>query len=66
MDISGNKKEGIFIQVKWLRLPDKQDWTWHSIEDLQEDIPQKLEEFLKNTKKKRHAKQAGEQIGLSL
>ncbi len=66
MDISGNKKEGIFVQVKWLGLPDKQDWTWHSIKDLQEDIPQKLEEFLRNTKKKRLAKQAGEQIGLSL
>ncbi len=66
MDISGNKKEGIFVQVKWLGLPDNQDWTWHSIKDLQEDIPHKLEEFLRNTKKKRLAKQAGEKIGMSL
>ncbi len=66
MDISGNKKEGIFIQMKWLRLLHMQDWTWYSIKDLQEEIPQKLEECLKNTQKKGLSKQAGEQIGLSL
>lgn len=42
-DITGKEKDSIHVLVKWLGLPDKHDYTWHPIEDLCQDIPDRVE-----------------------
>ncbi|CDF35328.1 unnamed protein product [Chondrus crispus] len=37
MDVTGTRKEGIWIQVQWLGLPDRRDWTWQPLKELFED-----------------------------
>ncbi len=56
-DISKDK-DGIFLHVQWAGLPDKSDWTWVAVEDMHQDVPIMLFEFLDSTKKKKMAKEA--------
>ena len=42
----------IFIQVQWLVLPDKCDWTWQPLQELHEDVPERVEHFLRCSRKK--------------
>ena len=51
LDISGNDKSGIFIQVKWVGLPEKSDWTWQSLQALYEDVRDEVEQLLETTRK---------------
>lgn len=48
----GETPDGLFFQVQWEGLPDKQDWTWQSVKELYEDIPDMVSTFLQTTKKK--------------
>ena len=57
-DISGIRKDGIFVQVQWLGLLDKKDWTWQKLEEQHEDVPDRVEEFLKSSGKKTVVKEA--------
>lgn len=57
---------GIFIQVKWLGLPDKCDWTWQSLQELYEDIPDRLHQYLQGgRRKKKLKKKALDQLAAS-
>lgn len=56
--------DGIFVQVQWAGLPEKCDWTWNSIEQLHEDVPEKLEYLLSVTRKKNLAKKAKKALGM--
>lgn len=42
MDITGNKRDRIFVQVKWIGLRDKRDWTWQLLEELHEDVSERV------------------------
>lgn len=46
----------VFVEVKWLDLPDEKDWTWQPLEGMNEDVPEMLIDFLNKTKKKKVAK----------
>lgn len=46
--------DGIFFQVQWECLPDKRDWTWHSISELYDDVPDIVKQFLNNHTKKKN------------
>ena len=65
VDIDGNKRNGVFLLVMWEGSPDRPDWTWQQLEELYEDVPEKVKEFLVATKKKRQAREAREMLGLS-
>lgn len=54
----GEASDGIFVQVQWYGLPDKCDWTWNELNQLQQDVPQKLDNFLSTTSKKQLAQKA--------
>jgi len=43
-------KDGIYLQVEWLGLPDPEDFTWQKLEVLHQDIPEMLSTFLDNSK----------------
>lgn len=43
----GEADDGLFFRVQWDGLPDKRDWTWHLVDDLYEDIPDMVAEFLR-------------------
>lgn len=64
-DIPGNRKDGLFLKVEWLGLPDKRDWTWQPLKELYEDVPARVVEFLKRTKKNKATKTAMSEIVLS-
>lgn len=64
MDITGIEKGGIDFLVKWLGLPDNRDWTWHPIEDLCEDITDRVEHLITATKKNKVAKAAKSALGM--
>lgn len=57
MDI-GEAADGLFIQVQWAGLPDKCDWTWNALQQMHEDVPDKLTNFLRRTKKTKLASKA--------
>lgn len=65
MDIPGNTRDGIIVQVKWLRLPDKRDWTWQRLEELLEDVSERVKEYLSTCKKNRDGKAAKSALGLN-
>ena len=45
--------DGTFhFQVKWEGLPDQKDWTWKDAQTLHTDIPDMVENYLRNTKAK--------------
>ncbi len=46
MDV-GETGYGSFIQVQWTGFLDKKDWTWNELNELWEDIPEKVEELLR-------------------
>ena len=61
----GEADDGIFLQVRWMGLPDIIDHTWVKLEDLNEDIPDALALFLsKHKKNKKLVKKAKATIGL--
>ncbi len=45
--------DGIFFQVQWLGKPDKVDWTWQSITEMYEDVPERVQEFLNSAQRTR-------------
>jgi len=49
----GAAPDGLFFQVQWEGLPDKRDFTWCPIDELYEDIPEMVKEFLSSYKKKK-------------
>ena len=45
--------DGTFhFQVKWEGLPDQNNWTWQDAQTLHTDIPDMVENYLRNTKAK--------------
>lgn len=48
----GEAPDGIFFQVQWDGLPDKEDWTWQPAADLYADIPDGVRHFLSTCRKK--------------
>ena len=54
------------MQVTSDGLPARSDWNWQSLKELGEDVPEKREEFLRTTKRKRQAENAKKFFGLSL
>ena len=55
--------DGIFVHVQCLGQPDKVDWTWQPLLELYEDVPEKLEIFLRESRRK-IAKEAIRQLGI--
>lgn len=47
---------GIFFHVRWPRLPDRCDWTWQPLQELFEDIADRLLQFLRSGRKRRKLK----------
>lgn len=47
----GESDDGLCIQVQWLGQPDKSDWTWQPVQELYEDVPDRVKTFLKKCKK---------------
>ena len=45
VDITGNKKVGIFMQVMCEIFPERSDWTCHKLKELHEDVPDKVNHF---------------------
>ncbi len=45
-------EDRIFIQVQWTGFLDKRDWTRNMLNELFEDIPKQVEEFLGHKKGK--------------
>jgi len=37
----GEAPDGIFVKVQWVGLSDNCDWTWNSVVQLHEDVPDK-------------------------
>lgn len=50
----GKEQDNLFLRVQWDGLPDKRDWTWHSLEDLYTDIPDMVREFLNTFNRKKN------------
>ncbi len=46
------------IQTSWEGLPDKEDFTWQSLQELHEDVPDALTKLLTKSKKKKFVKKA--------
>lgn len=61
----GQAKDGLFFQIRWEGLPDKQDYTWVEINTLFKDIPVAAAEFLSSCKKRKLVRIAREQLGIS-
>ena len=49
-DISQDADQSIMVRVCWDGLPDECDWTWHKIEDMFDDVPDMLAEYLSKIK----------------
>lgn len=41
-----NAEERMRINVEWDGLPARKDWTWEPIEQVREDLPGMLEDYL--------------------
>jgi len=37
------------VEVEWEGLPDRDDWTWEPLQQIFEDVPGRLEDFLNTT-----------------
>ncbi len=48
MDIKKKKIGDMFVLTRWVGLPDKCDFTWQSLKELHEDVPDMLKKFLSN------------------
>ena len=46
-----SENDKILIQVKWEGLPDYNDLTWEPLENISQDVPEILEEYLKTPNK---------------
>lgn len=67
LDISKDGNGEICVQAQWLGLPDKCDWTWQPVQELFEDVPEKLTEFLQRSgKKKKVVRDAIKQLALDI
>lgn len=53
VDISGNGRNGIFVQVSWAGLPEREDWTRQPLDELYEGLPDQVEAFLQKPRKSR-------------
>lgn len=47
----GEDEDGIHIQIQWVGLPHKKEWTWVPLKDLYEDAPVMLTEFINNCRR---------------
>ena len=59
-DITGNAKDGMWVLVEWCGLPDRKDWTWQHLEELHQDVPDRVDGFLEKIKKREIAQEAKE------
>ena len=50
--------EGIFLRTQWMGLPDECDWTQHTLEQMHTDVPEMVDDFLKETSKRSLARKA--------
>lgn len=58
-------ESGILIQVQWMGLLDLCDWTWQPIRELHQDVPERVEQFLRNCRKRKLVKRALEHLGIT-
>lgn len=49
----GEAEGELWIQVKWLGLPDETDFTWQKLSELYQDVPEMVQAYLKTCKKRR-------------
>ncbi len=61
----GEREDGIFIQVQWTGVPDKQSWIWNELNELVEDLPEKGRRILK-TQKGQDRKKGANRIGTEI
>ncbi len=54
----GEENGEVWLRLKWLGLPDENDFTWQRLSVLREDAPEMLMEYLHSVKKKKVAKKA--------
>ena len=57
IDISKDK-DGLHVQVEWLGLPDKSGWTWQRLAELYQDVPERVEDFLRICRMEKFVKEA--------
>lgn len=50
MDIQINQLEGLYCIAKFLGMPEKIECSWQKFEELCEDVPEIVMEYLKNEK----------------
>ena len=62
----GDASDGLFFRVRWDGLPDEQDFTWHPIQDLYDDIPDMVLDYLMTSPKTQLATQAKQQLGVRI
>lgn len=65
VDIQMND-DGIWLRLQWEGLPDERDYTWASLTDMHEDIPDMVMTFLKETDKKELAAVAARHLEISI
>lgn len=59
------KLENVFwLRVRWEGLPEPQDYTWATLEDLFEDIPDMVQEYLRTSSKKKLALAAASSLNI--
>ena len=63
-DITGNAKEGMWLLVEWCGLPDCKDWTWQNLDELHQDVPDRVVRFLEMINKREIAQEAKEILQL--
>ena len=57
MDMKEDQSK-INVQIKWEGLPDEKDWTWHSLNAINNDVPNTVDKHLLLTRKNKIAKKA--------
>ena len=61
----GEGEHGLLVQVKWLVLLDRCEFTWQPIAELYEDVPDLLKSFLYSSSKKKLVAEAKTMLGLT-
>lgn len=58
----GEENDFLYFQMKWNGLPDGRDWTYHPIQDFNENIPELVISFLQTGPQKALAKKIRYQL----
>lgn len=64
VDIDENN-DGFWLRLQWEGLPDERDYTWSNLNDMYEDIPEMVAEYLRTTTKKKMASAASKHLGIT-